>query len=367
MVQLRIAAKVGYRDTRISNRRLVTQALFRSNGRSRADLTRMTGLAPATVSALVSDLLDEGLVEEIGRGPTRIGKPSQLLQMNPSSRNTICVDLSDSSVLRVAVIDLAGDIIHRVEREFFGVVGEEAVVLVEESIVAAISATQVRLLGIGIGTPGVVSPDGTVVESDNFGWSDFEFAQRLRDLFGLAVRVSNDANAAALAEYSYGSASQNLLVIKVGSGVGAGTVLNGQQYHGDSFAAGEIGHVVVATDGPLCSCGNRGCLETFVSVPLLNAAIAAGEDPQQVAAAAGHHMGLALAGVVSVLNIHDIVVSGVGPPLQDELCWAALAALQARTLARLSNPIRLLPSSLGSDIVLLGMSALVLSQELGVA
>ena len=94
---LRVETKAGQQDTRSTNRRLVLQALFRSNGRSRADLVRMTGLAPATVSALVADLLEEGLAEELGRGPAKVGKPSQLLGLSACSRNIICVDLSDSS------------------------------------------------------------------------------------------------------------------------------------------------------------------------------------------------------------------------------------------------------------------------------
>ena len=90
----------------------------------------------------------------MGRGPAKVGKPSQLVGLNTGSRNIICVDLSDSSVLRAAVIDLAGEIIHRVEREFLGVVGEAAVALTEEIIAEAISAAPARLLGIGVGTPG---------------------------------------------------------------------------------------------------------------------------------------------------------------------------------------------------------------------
>ena len=366
-MRLRVEAKVGQRDTRATNRRLVLQALFRSNGCSRADLTRMTGLAPATVSALVADLRDEGLAEELGRGPAKVGKPSQLVGLNTGSRNIICVDLSDSSVLRAAVIDLAGEIIHRVEREFLGVIGEAAVALTEEIIAEAISAAPARLLGIGVGTPGVVTPDGTVIEASGFGWHGLDLAQRLKDRFGLAVGISNDANAAALAEYSYESISHNLMVIQIGSGVGAGIVLNGQQYYGESFAAGEIGHISVEDDGPQCSCGNRGCLETFVSAPLLNAAIAAGEDPHQVMTAAGRRLGLALAAAASVLDVHDIVVSGPGLPLPDELCRSALASLREHTLAGLGHSVNLRPSKLGGDTILLGASVLVVSQELGVA
>ena len=364
---LRVKAKVGHQDTRSTNRRLVLQALFRSNGRSRADLSRMTGLAPATISALVADLLDEGLAEELGRGPAKVGKPSQLLGINGRSRNIICVDLSDDSVLRAAVIDLDSKIVHRVERRFHGAIGEDAVALAEEVISEAISVAQVRLLGIGIGTPGVVAPDGTVVQANSFGWFDLDLARRFRERFGLAAWISNDANAAALAEYSYGSISHNLMLIKIGSGVGAGIVINGQQHYGDSFAAGEIGHLVVEEDGPLCLCGNRGCLESLVSIPLLKSSIEAGEDPHDVVSAAGRRLGVALAGAVSVLDVHDVVVSAVGLPLQDEMCRVALASLRTRTLNRLGQAISLRPSSLGADMVLLGASVLVLSHELGVA
>ena len=364
---LRVEAKAGHQDTRSTNRRLVLQALFRTNGRSRADLARTTGLAPATVSALVADLLDEGLAEELGRGPAKVGKPSQLLGLRARARNIICVDLSDSSVLRAAVIDLAGEIIYRVEHPFAGVTGESAVALTEEAIAEAIAAAPAPLLGIGIGTPGVVTPNGTVVEASNFRWLGLNVAQRLNSRFGHAVRISNDANAAALAEYSYGSISHNLMVIKIGSGVGCGIVLNGQQYFGESCAAGEIGHIAVEDDGPQCPCGNRGCLETFVSAPLLSAAITAGEDPQEVVEAAGRRLGLALAGAVSVLDIHDIVVSGYELPLPDKLCRAALDSLRTRTLPGLGRAVNLRPSNLGADLVLLGVSVLVLSQELGVA
>ena len=364
---LRVETKVGHQDTRSTNRRVVLQALFRSNGRSRADLARLTGLAPATVSALVADLLDEGLAEELGRGPAKVGKPSQLLGLNARSRNIICVDLSDSSVLRAAVVNLAGEIVHRIEYPFHGVTGESAVAMTEEVITEAISAASAQILGIGVGTPGVVTPDGTVVEASNFRWLGLDVARRLHDRFGIAVGISNDANAAALAEYSYGSISHNLMVIKIGTGVGSGIVLNGQQYFGESFAAGEIGHIAVEDDGPLCPCGNRGCLETFVSAPSLSAAIGAGEDPHEVVAQAGRRLGLALAGAVSVLDVHDIVVSGYELPLVDDLCRAALASLRAHTLPGLGCSVDMRPSSFGADLVLLGVSVLVLSQELGVA
>lgn len=367
VVQLRVEAKTGHQDTRSTNRRLVLQALLRTNGHSRADLVRLTGLSPATVSALVDELLSVGLVEEFGRGPARIGKPSQMLRLDGSSRNIVCVDLSDSTVLRAVVMDLAGEFIHRIEHPFRGATGERAFAMTCEVVAEAISAAPAQLLGVGVGTPGVVTPNGVVVEASNLGWFDLDVAQRLRDRFGHEVWVSNDANAAALAEYSYGSISQNFMAVRIGSGVGVGIILNGRQHHGESFAAGELGHIVVEDDGPLCSCGNRGCLETFISVPRLNAEISAGEDPRRVVSEAGRRLGLAVAGAARLLDVYDIVVSGYELPLSDELCRAALASLRARTMPGFGGPVNLRPSALGVDLVLLGASVLVLSQELGVA
>ena len=367
-MSLRVVAKAGHQDTRATNRRLVLQSLFRSDGCSRADLARLTGLTPATVSDLVAALLDEGLVEELGRGPTKIGKPSTLVGLNVSSRHVISVDLSHSSVLRAAAIDLGGKISHRVEPGFRDITGEEAVALTEEVISDLIAATPGSLLGIGVGTPGIVTPTGTVVEADTLGWFNMHLARRLQDRFDLPVSVSNDANAAALAEYSYAeTSSQNLMVIRIGNGVGAGIIVNGQQYYGEGFAAGEIGHMVVDDEGPRCRCGNRGCLETFLSVPLLRAAIADGEDPDGVVSAAGQQLGLALTGAASVLDIHNIIVSGPGLPRPDVLCRAALTTLRVRVLANLAKSVTLRPSDLDDDVVLLGANVLVLSQELGVA
>ena len=367
-MSLRVVAKTGHQDTRANNRRLVLQSLFRSDGISRADLARLTGLTPATVSDLVAALLAEGLVEELGRGPAKVGKPSTLVGLNVSSRYVISADLSNSSVLRTAAIDLGGKISYRAERGSRGITGEAAVALTEEAIADVISAAPGPLLGIGVGTPGIVTPTGTVVEADTLDWFDLHLARRLQNRFNLPVSVSNDANAAALAEYSYSAeSSKSLMAIKIGDGVGAGIIVNGQQHYGESFSAGEIGHIVVDDDGPQCRCGHYGCLETFLSVPLLEAAIAAGDDPDSVASVAGRQLGLALTAAVSVLDIHDVVVSGFGLPRQDQLCRAALATLRARTLASLGKSVTVRPSDLGDDVILLGATVLVLSQELGVA
>lgn len=364
-MQLRATKKTVGQDIRAANRRLVLQSLFRSAGLSRADLARLTGLNPATVSNLTASLLEEGIVEELGRGPAKVGKPSTLLRLNPYSRSIVSVDLSNSSALRAAVLDLEGNSVHRVHRELPAVVGERAVAVTVEVIAEAISAAPMPVLGIGVGTPGVVTPTGTVVQASNLGWLDLDLAGLLRERFGLPATVSNDANAAALAEYSYAeSDTHNLMVIRVSSGVGAGLIVSGQPYFGESFAAGEIGHIVVEDGGLLCRCGNRGCLETYMSIaPLQMETAAAGDNPAEVA---GRHLGRVLAGVVGLLDIREIIVAETGLSFQDELCCAALSSLREHTLPRLGQSVDLRMSKLGEDIVLLGAGMLVLFNEMGV-
>jgi predicted NBD/HSP70 family sugar kinase len=343
----------------------VLQSLLRSEGLSRADLAVVTKLTPATISQLVGILIEDGLVEELGLGPVKVGRPATLVGIKADARFVVCADLSDASVFRAAVVDLKGGIGQRVEVSLGDAVGEEAVGLVEEIVADSISAAPGALLGIGVGTPGVVTADGVVLEADNLRWFDIGLAERLSRRFGLPVSVANDANTAALAEYAYAATTQNLMVVRVGGGVGAGTILNGQQHRGESQAAGEIGHVVVDVNGPPCRCGNRGCLETFVSVSRIEAALAVGD--MTAVQAAGRHLGAVLATAVSILDIHDVVLAGADSQWHEDLCRIALAELRSRTLSRLSEAVTIRVSGLGDDVVLLGANVLVLSQELGVA
>ena len=134
------------------------------------------------------------------------------------------------------------------------------------------------VLGIGVGSPGVVDADGTVIAAPNLGWADVPLAAGLRDALGLPVFVANDANAAVLGEHTFGDTGDGgLMVIRVGTGVGAGLVLEGTLLHGNRAAAGEIGHVVVDPDGERCACSRRGCLETLLAVPQLRRRLAEGD------------------------------------------------------------------------------------------
>ncbi len=348
------------------------QHLFSGDPLSRADLARATELTAATVSALVAELEEGGLVEEVGprRDVAQVGKPPTMLQIRADARHVIAIDLSDPAVARGAVVDLTGRFLARTEIATGVAVGDDALELVEELISQTAALATSPILGIGVGTPGVVAKGTTVVEASNFGWRHVDLGTRLECSFGYPTYIRNDANAAAIAEFSRGGHDyHNLAVVKIGSGVGAGFVLNGQPFEGEHAGAGEIGHLVVDANGPPCRCGHRGCLETYLALPNLAAAMdaegAAGVDSIRLAAA--EKLGVALAAVVAILDIDHILVAGPHELLGEDFCDDAAASLRTRCLDSVAESVSVRFTPLGRDIVLLGAAGVVLSQELGVA
>jgi predicted NBD/HSP70 family sugar kinase len=185
------------------------------------------------------------------------------------------------------------------------------------------------------------------------------------------VLVANDANAAVLAEYTFGGSGEDVLLVKVGRGVGSGLLASGQPMRGAHFAAGEIGHVTVGTDGgPTCACGKVGCLEAWLAVPALTARLAAASDDDArsgILRDAGERLGIALAPIVGVLDVSEIVLSGPPELLDGPLAHATVETLRARTLAEFHDGVRVRMTEQGQDIVLRGAAVMVLSGQLGVS
>jgi len=369
---LRPSVKVLPEHARAHNRSLVLQTLYRSGSRSRADLARETGLTRVTISDLVAELIGDGLVIEMGqREGARPGKPATLLDINRSGHEIIGIDLSDHSVLTGAILDLDGNILDRVSVELAGATGsavtDKVVALTQELV----GRSTLPILGIGVGSPGVVDLAGTVQSAPNLGWSAVPLQALLAETTGLPVLVANDANAAALAEHSFGEALSDMMLIKVGHGVGAGLLLGGIPLLGSHFAAGEIGHVVVGTDGgDACACGKRGCLETWLATPRLTAKLDATADPEErddILRRAGERLGIALAPVVGALNLGEVVLSGPVELLDGPLTEAAIETLRNRTMAEFHGDLTVRMTALGQDIVMRGAAAMVLSGQLGVS
>ena len=324
------------------------------------------------MSDLVTELMAEGLLVETGqREGVRPGKPAILLDIDRASFQIIGIDLSDCAVFRGAVLDLGGNILFRAELSLAGSVGQAALAQVfalTEQLLAVVSAP---LLGIGVGSPGIVDLAGMVVSAPNFNWSDVPLQLSLSEHFGVAVVVANDANAAVLAEHSFGNADGDMMLVRIGRGVGAGLLLGGSPLYGSRFAAGEIGHVVVGTDGgELCPCGKRGCLETWLAAPRLDAKLdRATTDAAriEILREAGARLGIVLAPIVGALNLSEVVLSGPGRLLAGVLVSATLDTIRHRTMAQFHDGLALRFSTLGDDIVLRGAAVMVISARLGVS
>ncbi len=346
---------------------MLLQDLFADGPASRADLARSSGLTRVTVSDLVAELLEEGLVEELGApSESRIGKPPTLVGLVADAKHVVAIDLSVDDHVVGAVLNLAGEVVARDTHPLQGRRGPEAVALVRSFAARMIEQSTRPLLGVGVATPGVVTHDGVVLDAPNLGWHDVRLAEELAEALGQPVYVANDANTAVMGEYTFGGGGEGgLMLLRLSTGVGAGLVLGGAVVHGQGGAAGEIGHVQVDPGGETCACGRPGCLETFVSVPRLRRRIAEGEA-DDVLAAAGLRLGTALAPVVATLNLAEVVLSGPAD-LVGDLARVAEATVRERVMAVSADRFVVRASTLGDDGVLVGATGLVLAGELGVS
>ncbi|MEY9854164.1 putative NBD/HSP70 family sugar kinase [Leifsonia sp. EB41] len=370
---LRPRTKVLPEHARNHNRSLVLQSLYRSGRASRADLARETGLTRVTISDLIGELIAEGLVVELGqRDDARPGKPAVLLDVNRAATQIVGVDLSEHAEFRGAVLDIDGAVLRSASVGLAGSRGEEAVAKVLALVDELVAAATAPILGIGVGSPGIVDATGTVVAAPNLGWTDEPLQRRLAERTGLAVFVANDANVAVLAEHGFADAQGDMMLVKIGHGVGSGLLVAGALVFGSRFAAGEIGQVMVGTDdGAQGPYDREKCLEAWLAVPRLEAKVAAattvGDPVEPVLRQAGQRLGVALAPIVGALNLSEVVLSGPDELLAGTLLDAVRETLQNRTMAGFHSDVTIGMTSQGRDIVLRGCVVMVLSARLGVS
>jgi predicted NBD/HSP70 family sugar kinase len=366
----------------------VLRTLYDYGPISRADVARQTGLTRTTVSDVVGDLIADGMASEVGRGPSSGGKAPILVSVVDDARHVIGLDLGEGAFVG-ALVNLRGEVRHSVELPIDGRDGADALELVYRLVDELLEAAAGPLLGIGVGTPGVIDTrTGTIRWAVNLDWQDLPLGRLLGERYGVPVNVANDSQAAALAEYTFGgdaSRRPNLIAIKVGRGIGAGIVLNGALYQGDGFGAGEIGHIVVEDDGAQCHCGRFGCLETVASGPATVArARALGLDARTIddvrmalergdeaaleaARFAGRFLGRAVAGLIGALDIHEIVIHGPLAALGEPWLEAIRDEATRRSLPLLADAVEVRIARIATNETVLGASALLMTRELGLS
>lgn len=385
--------KATHRQTRTFNQQLVLRAIYDRAEVSRAELARLTGLTRTSISALVADLIRDGLVEEIGRGKSTGGKAPIMLRLRPQSRHAIGLDLG-SSIFSGALVDLRGGVVRSAQVDLEGRDGAEAVEVVYGLIDTLIRRLgKESVLGVGIGAPGLVdSRAGVVRWAVNLDWSDLPLGSMVAERFGLPVVVANDSQAAAVAESTYGPIPwpQNLVVVRVGRGIGAGIILGGQLYQGDGSGAGEIGHTIfaplsAAEEDGRCRCGRMGCLETIASMPAMVAA-AHRRDPsivddqglidafclgdkqvRKVVIRAAEMLGEGIATMIASLNVNHVLIIGPATHLGPDYLEAIRRQAQTSALPLLAKQTHIELGETRGDDVVIGASAMLMNRELGLS
>ena len=355
------------------NRNLVLNVL-RTGAASRADVVRTTGLSPATVSLIVSELIESGLVNEVGEGKSSGGRPPLVLRLDDERNYVVGVKLM-RHVISVAVTDLRAEVVYSEVVDLDpGAVAPASVLealctAVEHAIrPAGIELDQV--VGIGIGLAGLVDADtGVCRYSPSFGWSEVPVAAPISERLGRPVLVDNDVNTLTVAEqwFGRGHGVDDFVVVTVGEGVGAGIVVEGRLYRGAKGAAGEIGHMRLDGEDAPCRCGGRGCLEavssdgavrrylaeavgqggqsaipsdstSFVTIAAVREAAERGDEAAAHALErAGRNLGLGIASLVNLLNPRLVIISGEGAQAGPLRLDAALTAARERAFGGLAE------------------------------
>lgn len=380
------------------NRSLVLDVIRRQGPVSRAEVRRVTGLNFTTVTNAVADLIAEDLVCEVGLGTSNGGRKPVLLTLNPTARYVLGCELQ-SAKLVVGLFDLSGQMVGQVRKpKSPGTPPAEAVARIAEGVREILSAAGVsrdKVEGMGVAAPGPLDSEaGVLLTPPNMrGWQNVPLRRLLEEATGLSVQVEKDGNAAAAGEiwFGAGQAVNNLILIIVDDGIGAGIVMGGKLYRG-AGGAGEIGHGTLDLDGPRCSCGNHGCLEALASgfalgrkaaeairrgvasslaaqaeaeigtEEILQAAEAGDKLALDLLDECGRMLGIAVANTVNMYNPELIVLAGRLAQRSPIVLDRALQLGRARAFSVLSDQVRIVRSALGDDFLVKGAASLILAR-----
>jgi len=364
---------------------------FSGAGMSRTELAEQMGLTRAAVSLIVNDLLESKVIVETESRSIPSGRPPIVLEINSQRGLVGAIDMG-ATHMGIAVADFAARIRQEIEVPFDIKDGPQVCLEKAEQTLRRMLEEQglsvSDLAAVGVGVPGpVITEAGMVVAPPIMpGWDHYPIRTTLEKAWGRPVTLNNDAELGALGEWAYGAGrgEKNIAYIKVGSGVGAGLILNKQIYGGTTGAAGEIGHLTIDENGPLCNCGNRGCLEAFAgghAIARQGQALAASgkrtllaELPvesitarevaeaarrgdlyaQEILSRAGTYIGIAIAGLINLFNPSVVIIGGGVAQVGDMLTTPIRQAVRERAMRASEQGVHITSAMLGRRSVLIG-------------
>lgn len=359
------------------------------------------GLTRAAVTSIINDLLAAGLVREVeSRFPS--GRKPIVLEINPDQGYVIGIDMGATHV-NIILADFAARVIREFESPIDICNGPKSCLdFIDASLRKLLDDSGLTLADIkaaGMGVPGPVVADAGMVSAPPImpGWDNYPIRERMQACWGFPVSLGNDAELGAVGEWAYGAGrgERNLAYIKVGTGIGAGLLLDGQIYRGATGSAGEIGHVTLNENGPMCTCGNRGCVEAFAggraiaqkgvdavlagqrtqlaacqsveritARDVINAARSGDLVSQRIVTEAGLHLGTAIASLVNLFNPSMVVVGGGVAQIGDLLLEPIRRTVQQRSLRVASQAVRITSALLERRSTSIGAVVLALTTSL---
>ncbi|UJL45765.1 ROK family protein [Virgibacillus sp. NKC19-16] len=251
------------------NKSIVFQAIKNKGPISRAQVSKEMKLNKATVSTMVSELLNESLINEIGEGQSSGGRKPVMLYFNNNAGYSIGIDIGVNYILGI-LTDLSGSIIEQTMTSMHSIHDQDIVnemdSLIQMLIQKAPESTY-GVVGIGIGFPGQIDQNDQILFAPNLKWEHINLKKHVEDRFHIPVRIENEANAGSHGEHLYGAGQNfsNIVYISIGIGIGTGIIIQNQLYKGGAGISGEMGHFTIDSNGRKCSCGNRGCWELYAS------------------------------------------------------------------------------------------------------
>lgn len=371
---------------------------------SRAQMAAKTGLNKSTISSLVEDLLQRGLIHETGINSAGAGRPATLLEINSRVGAVIAVELGVDFVA-AAVTDFSGRMLWRKQVPADPAESQEETIdeirrLVKETL-ATCEQESMRPLGLSFSIPGTVDLEqGILIFAPNLNWHNVPLRQMFADM-GVRVYIENDANAAAVGEHLFGTAQnvEDFVLVFAGVGLGGGLYLDGRLYRGTGGYAGEIGHTPIRAEphGQQCRCGNQGCWETYanqtsiisrvenklqsgresllrrekeggrepLSLALIEGAAESGDEVAlEALAEAGMAMGSGFAGLANIFNPEKIVLGGPVSTAGKYLMPGMLAGLKQYAMPEAAAQTQISLSAFGRDASLIGAAAVVVDDIL---
>jgi len=376
---------------REGNRRLVIEALRERGVASRAELARATELSRSTISTIVGALIEAGLaVERDGQpdGEAHAGRPGVMVALDPSAGLALGIDFGHRH-LRVAVSDLSHSVLAERWRELdvdhSASEGLEYAGQFVDEVLEEAKVDRSRVVGAVMGLPAPINHvTGTVQDSSILpGWVGIDAVAEATARLNLPVAVENDANLGALAELMWGAAKgrSEVAYLKVASGVGGGLISGGRLSHGVGGTAGEIGHTIVSADGPVCRCGNLGCLETLASTRAVSNLLSISRREQvttrrmlelaaegdaatcRLIGEAGRAIGIAVANLCNIVNPECVVIGGDMALAGDVLLNPVREVVERTAIPSAAADTEIVAGVLGERAEMLGALALVMHES----